>query len=150
MSCIIFHSFTGNIFTQGIDCATDKICLVQAVGNLCLSSKYSKLKCNQSKKIIELFDLRRTLKDHLVQALYCEQCYLSLDWTAQSSTQPGFEHFRGWSILSFSGQSFLVSYHLCNKRFLPFISSKLTVFSLKLSLVILLLAHDKSFSVPFL
>jgi len=61
----------------------------------------------------------RDLKDHLVPTPCHEQGHLPLDQVAQSSIQPGLEHFQGGDIHSFSGQPVPVLHHPHGEEFLP-------------------------------
>ncbi|KAK4821804.1 hypothetical protein QYF61_003833 [Mycteria americana] len=53
----------------------------------------------------------KDLKDHLVPTPCHGQGQLPLDQVAQSPMQPGLEHFQGWGIHNFSGQSVPVPHH---------------------------------------
>jgi len=55
-----------------------------------------------SYRIVELFELQTTLKDHLVQLLCNEP--VQLDQVAQGLIQPHLESLQGWSIHHISGQ----------------------------------------------
>ena len=59
------------------------------------------------------------------------QGHLPLDQVAQSPIQPGVEQFNGWGIHSLSGQPVPVPHHPQSEEFLPYISSKSTLFRFK-------------------
>jgi len=59
----------------------------------------------------------KDFKDHLVPAPLA----MSRDQDAQSSIQPGLEHFQGGSICSFSGQPGPGPHHPHSTVFLPYI-----------------------------
>jgi len=61
----------------------------------------------------------RDLKDHLVPTPCRGQGHVPLDQVAQSSIQPGLEHFQGGGIHNFSGQPVPVPHHPHSKEFLP-------------------------------
>jgi len=61
----------------------------------------------------------RDLKDHPVPTPCHEKGYLPLDQVAQSSIQPGLEHFQGGGIHNFSGQPVAMFHHPHGEEFLP-------------------------------
>ena len=75
--------------------------------------------------IIESFELEVTLKSHLVQIPCSEEGHLQLD---QSSVQPDLEHLQRQGI---SGQPASVPHHPYCEKFIPYILSYLSCYSLK-------------------
>ena len=53
---------------------------------------------------MESFELRGTLKGHLIQLSCSEQGPLQLSHVAQGPLQPDLECFQGWGIYHLSGQ----------------------------------------------
>jgi len=72
--------------------------------------------------------LEGTLKIIWFQPPCHEQGHLPLDQVAQSSIQPGLEHYQRRGIHSFSGQPISVLHHPHGEEFLPNILSKSALF----------------------
>jgi len=70
-------------------------------------------------RIIEWFGLEGTLKIIEFQPPCQEQGHLPPNQVAQSSIQPGLEHFQGGGIHTFSGQPGPVFHHPYGEEFLP-------------------------------
>ena len=66
---------------------------------------------HQNHRTTEWFGLEGMFEDHLVQHHCHGQGHLSLDQVAQSPVKPDRDHFQGWGIHSFSGQTVQVPHH---------------------------------------
>ena len=77
------------------------------------------LSFGDERRIIKLFELKGTLKCHVVQPPCNEQGHLQLHQVAQTPFQPYLEHPQGWSIHQLSGQPGPVPHHsYCKKKIL--------------------------------
>ncbi|KAK4818789.1 hypothetical protein QYF61_019135 [Mycteria americana] len=135
---LTFEQNKSTVTSEEIYCSETAFCRKKKTGQAITRSVLilSECCCNSEYKgsvklryrIIERFGLEGTFKDHLVQPPCHGQGHLSLDQVAQSTIQPGLEHFQGGGIHNFSEQSVPVAYHPHCKKFLPYVQSKSTLF----------------------